>query len=180
MKTKIVIMLLEVFAVCSIAQDRLQRIGGLIGNPSGGTAKIKSNYYNPLRITEFKVSEIMTNGFISRHQNITAINSGREFSENQAIMITGIETSGLISGGYWKSDKLVQVGVYTNMATKEQCLLLTESKEEVAKPPVTSNKTSVSSSEPELQGSKMTPKISPLRQGMKNTDTYTPHRKLGQ
>lgn len=127
--------------------------------------KLGRKYYSAGCLMYFRIDEIVTNGFISRYQKYTVVVSGQERNARKSAIITGIETGSLVSGEYWHSDKLVQFGIYTNVATKEQFLWLIESKEDSAPVKSSEELKKVSASQ---------------KRGLKNTDIYIKHKKLGQ
>jgi len=84
----------------------------------------KKEIYRPGRTTEFKIDEIIENGFISRTQKARVIRSGIRRVENESIMILNIDRRDLKSGEYLALGNLAVIGIHTNSETKEQFLVL--------------------------------------------------------
>ena len=177
MKTIIIIMLLEVFAVCSFAQDRLSRMGGYVGG-QGPQESNQKQQQNPGEILCFQVDEIKTNGVISRTQKADQYQRDRknpyilnreEVFFHQSVFVSLTNTSDLVTGDFVVK-RVIKDGILTNKNEQLQIYSVVENQvahhaHQIAETSATTNKPSVSFK---------------AGQGLRNTDTWTPHRKLGQ
>lgn len=142
--------------------DNLQRIGGIIG----GVTKSAQGDWICLGVYEpkFRIDQILTNGFISTRMYWF----GRDYDMSKEILaFIECDSSKLCLKDKW-GQKVIECGI-TNI-NKEQMHYLKAIPED--KTSLTNKTISITN-----QVQKTTP---PKFLGMKNTDTFSKHKKLGQ
>lgn len=150
------------FSVACFGADRLQRIGVLVGGVSGGSTK--ADYYClDLPCPQFRIDQILTNGFITRR----VYWFGRDSDLSRELLaFIECDSSKLCLKDKW-SGRAIDCGT-TNINNEQMHYLKVMAKD--------TNTTAVT-----VTATNAAPVIvKRAGSGMKNTDIYTPHKKLGQ